>query len=387
MKHLSFLIAIGCLLVAPLPFFISGCHTPGGEKAADAVSDSTYTLTGDIEGLDSGWVYLLHRQSADSKTDSARIKDGQFVISGEASVPEFCNLGALQDGNKEFYFGFFLQNGKLTMTGRKDRLTDAEVSVTGSPAEDEFKSFSEGKKKIDSIGNSLQQEYNYARTKKDQLQMDSLIPLLYAQFDKQKQFIKNFARQHPASYVSSFEVYTNLANDPGPGELDSLYKGFDVAVQGSFFGKMIKDAMDLADKTAIGSAAPDFTLPDTHDKPVSLSSFKGKYTLVDFWASWCGPCRAENPNVVKAYRKYHSKGFAILGVSLDEQKDPWKNAIKKDKLVWTQVSDLKGWESSAAALYGVKAIPMNFLLDKEGKIVGKGLRGEELEKKLGEAMK
>ena len=109
--------------------------------------------------------------------------------------------------------------------------------------------------------------------------------------------------------------------------------------------------------------------------------------LVDFWASWCGPCRAENPNVLKAYSKYHPKGFDILGVSLDEKKDKWEEAIKKDNLNWTQVSDLQGWKNSVAVLYGVQAIPMNFLIDKDGKIIAKGLRGDDLGKKLSEVLK
>jgi len=390
MNRLSFFVLIGLLFATPLLFIVPGCHSPGNGKAATgaaSAADSNYTLTGELEGLDSGWVYLLHRQSADSKTDSALIKNGQFVFSGQANIPEFCNLGAARNGNKEFYCGFFLQNGKLNMTGRRDQLTDAELSLTGSPAEDEYKEFLEDKKKIDSAGNRLQQYYAYARAQKDQRRMDSLVPLIYAQFARQRELVKSFARQHPVSYVSAFAIVTNLSEDPGPGELDSLYHDLDATVQGSFFGKLIKGTMDLAAKTAIGNPAPEFSLPDTHDKPVSLATFKGKYTLVDFWASWCGPCRAENPNVVKAYRKFHPKGFAIVGVSLDQEKDQWEKAIKKDKLAWTQVSDLKGWESSVAALYGVKAIPMNFLLDKEGRIMGKGLRGEELEKKLNEAMK
>jgi thiol-disulfide isomerase/thioredoxin len=139
--------------------------------------------------------------------------------------------------------------------------------------------------------------------------------------------------------------------------------------------------------TAIGKPAPEFTGSTTDGKAVAVFSFRGKYTLVDFWASWCGPCRAENPAVVKAYRKYHPKGFAILGDSLDETKPEWVAAIRKDGLSWTQVSDLKGWQSSIAALYGVKGIPMNFLLDKDGKIIGKGLRAMDLEDKLAETIK
>jgi peroxiredoxin len=136
--------------------------------------------------------------------------------------------------------------------------------------------------------------------------------------------------------------------------------------------------------TEIGHQAPDFTLIDAGGKPISLSSFRGNYVLVDFWASWCGPCRKENPAIVKAFHRFHATGFEILGVSLDDKRAPWISAIATDHLAWTQVSDLKGWESSAAELYGIRGIPMNFLLDREGKIIAKALRGEELELKLAE---
>jgi peroxiredoxin len=128
--------------------------------------------------------------------------------------------------------------------------------------------------------------------------------------------------------------------------------------------------------------APDFTMNDTTGNPVSLSSFRGKYVLVDFWASWCGPCRAENPNVVKAYNEYKGKNFTILGVSLDKTKDAWEKAIKDDHLAWNQVSDLQYWDNAAAKLYGVQAIPANFLIGPDGKIVAKNLRGDALENEL-----
>ncbi len=149
------------------------------------------------------------------------------------------------------------------------------------------------------------------------------------------------------------------------------------------FAQQLDNMVTFEQGVAVGKQAPDFTQNDTAGNPVSLSSFRGKYVLLDFWASWCGPCRQENPAVVAAYHKYHDKGFEILGVSLDQKEKPWKDAIYQDHLTWTHVSDLKYWDNALVKVYGVRGVPQNFLIDPSGKIVARGLRGEDLDRTLG----
>jgi peroxiredoxin len=172
-------------------------------------------------------------------------------------------------------------------------------------------------------------------------------------------------------------------HDPNVPEFDSAYRSLDTAIRQSPIGKQLAAMLTAAKRTAIGQPAPDFTANDPEGKRVTLSAYaKGRVVLLDFWASWCAPCRAENPNVVRTYKLYQPKGFTVLGVSLDDNKAPWVKAIQKDRLEWGQVSDLRGWSSDIVAQYGVHAIPMNFLLDRNGRIVAKGLRGDALQRQL-----
>ncbi len=192
-----------------------------------------------------------------------------------------------------------------------------------------------------------------------------------------------FIQYHKDALASLFALLKG-AQSFSPQEMGQLYHSLSDEVQQSDFGKMAGKAIQAKLVTAKGAEAPDFTLKNVDGKPVSLSSFKGKYVLIDFWASWCGPCRAENPRVVAAYQQFKDQKFTILGVSLDRNKDRWTDAIEQDHLNWTQVSDLKGWNSEAARLYNVVSIPSNFLLDPSGKIIAKNLRGQDLVRKLKE---
>jgi peroxiredoxin len=196
-------------------------------------------------------------------------------------------------------------------------------------------------------------------------------------------FINRYIKANPASFVSAMEIEQLYSYNPDVKAFDSAYSALDTTIKQSYVGHKIAEMLATDKKTDIGQVAPDFTLSDVDGKPVTLSAYaKGNVVLVDFWASWCGPCRGENPNVVKAFKAFHDKGFTVLGVSLDDQKGAWVKAIQDDHLDWGQVSDLKGWSSSVAALYGIRGIPMNFLLDRDGKILAKGLRGDALDKQL-----
>jgi peroxiredoxin len=214
--------------------------------------------------------------------------------------------------------------------------------------------------------------------------MDSLD----GEFDKLTEIknIKNkkYLAEKPSSPIAMFVFRQFAGYDINADVVEPVFLGLAEKLRNGPAGKEMAERIEVAKKTGIGRMAMDFTQNDTLGNPVSLSSFKGKYVLIDFWASWCGPCRQENPNVVKAFNNYKEKGFTVLGVSLDQPnaKDKWMKAIHDDNLTWTQVSDLKFWKNEVAVQYGIQAIPQNFLIDPQGKIIGKNLRGEALNKKL-----
>jgi peroxiredoxin len=336
--------------------------------------------------------YLLYEAEDHTAVDSAFIKDGSFTFTGPVSDPanailliDHRGIGVQRLGRGADVLNFYVEKGEININ-----TTDsiAKAQIIGSQVNADNKTLNalltpiiEKAKKI----NADAQAATIAE-RQNPLYQNTIQAKFKALQKEQQATIKNFIATHSNSYLSLMALNTMGGPSPDPKEIEPLFYTLNDSLRTSVTGQALQAKINELKITAIGIVAPDFTQPDVNGKPVKLSSLRGKYVLIDFWASWCQPCRQENPTVVRAYNKYKAKNFTILGVSLDKPnaKQAWLSAIKNDGLVWTQVSDLKSWYNEAAALYGVKAIPQNFLLDPEGKIIAKNLRGEDLENKLAE---
>nr|WP_162988981.1 TlpA disulfide reductase family protein [Pedobacter schmidteae] len=191
---------------------------------------------------------------------------------------------------------------------------------------------------------------------------------------------------HPRSYFSLFALNFMSSGTLNTARIEPLFNQLDASLKESKEGKALKSQIEATKAIKIGTLAPDFTQADVSGRAIRLSDFKGQYVLLDFWASWCGPCRKDNPNIVKAYQKYKDKGFTLIGVSLDHSKEAWLKAIANDGLTWTNLSDLKYLKNEAAMLYAVRAVPQNYLIDQNGYIIATQLHGDDLDKKLSEVL-
>jgi len=381
MKKMSVLIAVG------IAASLYSCKT--NNKDAKAFSgDSTFTLTGKITGTDSGEMVLFKMLDEKQVDTLYADKNGNFSTKGVVKEPKMALLFLPKStAVPNVPLSFFVEPGSTAIEGKKAAFDKA--TVKGGASNDDLKEVETILHSFDDSAKALQADAQKAYMQKNEAAMPALQQRAEAIQKAQKDTIWYYINHHPKSYIAAFYLYQFSMGGPSVDQsrIADAYVKLDTTIKQSFYGKKLKDGLNVNQNTAIGAVAPAIELGTPDGKSLSLASLKGKYVLVDFWASWCGPCRQENPNVVKAYNQYKDKNFTILGVSLDNDKAAWQQAIASDKLTWNHVSDLKGWESTTAAAYGVQAIPANFLLDKDGKIIAKNLRGEELDKKLAELLK
>jgi peroxiredoxin len=344
--------------------------------------DSQYTVQGKIGDYNApAKVYVQYRKDGKTVVDSAVLNGGSFKFTGKTGTtplsgyilfnPKGTGLHSSED-----YRSLYLEPGTITVTAT-DKIADAKIEGTKTNNDNEKYNLAE--KPINDAYEALA-----AKRKTATPEQLSALNAEEKKIDDQDALVnKKFIQENPDSYVSlnALESYAYSADYV---DIAPLFNNFSAAIKATEAGKKFAERLPKLKAVALGATAPEFAEADTAGKMISLSSFRGKYVLIDFWASWCGPCRRENPNVVKAYNTYKGKNFTILGVSLDRPnaKDKWLAAIHKDGLTWNHVSDLKFWDSKAADLYAVRGIPQNFLLDPNGKIIGKNLRGEDLENKL-----
>ena len=357
-----------------------------------------FTINGEIKNVSDQPIYLeelFFSEKNPEVLDSAAIKNGKFTLSALALEEGLYRIRTEKETNN-----FLFINDKADIGFTAD-IKNPELSgpVFNSDANSSLKKiilYSDSLQKLIGVNYTTLAQLKKANTSES----DSNFMMLTAQFNNLKESLTKYCFQYADSARSP--MVSHFAATIAPVELDNfelplsnLIKRFPkhngIAGALIFIKEKIAKQNGLTntpvEKTGIGSMAPEITMNDVNDKPFSLSQLRGKYVLVDFWASWCGPCRGENPNVVEAYNQFKNKNFTILGVSLDDDKAEWIKAIAADKLTWHHISDLKKWNSAAVGLYGIDGIPYNVLIDPQGKIIASNLRGEELKSRLAEIIK
>ncbi|WP_345954313.1 TlpA disulfide reductase family protein [Mucilaginibacter sp. PAMB04168] len=366
-------------------FFATLCLLPFLGKA-----QSGYTITGKVGNLNApAKAYLAYMVDGKRVVDSVEMKNGTFAFKGSVASPVPAGITIRHDAapltrNMDI-LGLYLENARIVVNA-PDSVKRA--SIKGSVINDDNKALNEYIKPLRIKMNALKAAWTGVKPQPENPLYVKAADSLRNMIAEEKALYTKFIESHPNSYVALVSFNNiGLGYNFDPKVADVQFNKFSAALRESALGKQTAEKIAIAKKKDLGVLAMDFTQNDVNDKPVKLSDFKGKYVLVDFWASWCAPCRAENPNVVKTYNQLKGKNFEIIGVSLDDKKAAWLKAIETDGLPWVQVSDLKGWKNDVALKYGVSAIPENILIDPTGKVIAKNLRGEELMTKLSALVK
>ena len=352
--------------------------------ACNNLKDNEFLISGTANGIENGKKVFIEVQTETGTLakDTAVVTDGKFELKG---ITEEIDLGFIRIENEQINLPLILEEGKIEINIVKDSLHKSTLG--GTPNNDKFQKFNTESRAISEKVAKFEKD-NGPEMQKAQMSNDTVtINKLLKEYKKfqneMNDYSKKFIKENPDAYLSVLLLENFLMRQYlTPEEIKSYFEGLDKDVKETKSGKKIKTALDSMTAIVIGKPAPNFSAPSPEGKTISLKESLGKVTIIDFWASWCGPCRAENPNVVALYNEFHPQGLNIIGVSLDKDATKWKEAIAKDGLIWPQVSNLKFWEEPIAKLYNVESIPATFILDSKGTIVARDLRGEELRAKV-----
>ena len=347
-----------------------------------------YAISGEVKGVEDGTKVFLKKQvGMDYQSlDSTEVKAGKFELKG---LVDEVGLSALTFGSDDVNIPLVLENGKINVKFNAENIEESKVS--GTKNNDSFNSFNENVSKLRKDIQEFQQNANSlfeeARSTNNSKVMDSLLAINDEKMESLTNYNKTFIKENNDSFIATL-LLSQMTQGGAlqPEEAQELFSKFTEEAKKYQPSKELSEFLGKIAKVGIGQKAPDFSAPNPEGKEVSLKESLGKVTIIDFWASWCSPCRIENPNVVRIYNKYHDQGLNIIGVSLDRDADSWKQAIEKDQLTWTQVSHLQYWNDPIAKEYSVRGIPATFILDENGVIVARDLRGDELEKKIAELL-
>ena len=352
-----------------------------------------YTLEGNITGEVENGTNVFLRQIGDNgqpvDIDTTTVENGKFIFTGQADIPE---MHFVFVDNLMGYTAVMLENGEIQLTAQKDSIGFAKVS--GTPQNEAFTDFTDKSKELTLQAQSIQEDMQQANISKDTATAVSLRDEMMELQEEYKNFELDYIKNHPDALISALLIDRAIgARAVTAEEAQTMYDALSPKIKETKTAKTILDKLETqkqaeenAKNTSVGAKAPNFSAPNPEGKEVALNDVLGKVTLIDFWAAWCKPCRAENPNVLAVYNKYHDKGLNIIGVSLDRTAEAWKKAISDDGLPWNHVSNIAYFNDPIAKLYNINAIPAAFLLDDQGVIVAKNLRGPALEAKVAELL-
>lgn len=355
------------------------------------LKDNEFLITGTAEGIENGKKVFIETQTETGfiAKDTAVIENGKFELKG---ITEEIDLGFVRIEDENINLPLILEEGKITVNIKTDTIQNSTIGGTNN--NEKFQSFNDESKVIARKKGKFEKanidRITAAKKANDTATVNQIMKE-YSTFQEDLNKVSmNFIKKNPDAYLSvllleNFLMRQNLPIDEIKGYFNKLDKNL-LKTKSAKNIKKIMDEMAGATKVEVGSKAPDFAAKNPEGKTISLKESLGKVTIIDFWASWCGPCRAENPNVVALYKEFHAKGLNIIGVSLDKDVAKWKEAIAKDGLVWSQISNLKFWDEPIAKQYNVESIPATFILDASGTVVAKDLRGAELKAKITELL-